>query len=134
MSYADRPFLWTFQFDTAHVDGGAGLADNYDLAAIIIPAGVEIEIQRFSGYVTAADADGEIELCLEDNTVISELKLDATGHVSGVNAGTTTATTFPYRVAPQSATLPKLLKLRASAALDAATGAFVNVLITGLCN
>jgi hypothetical protein len=101
------------------------IGDNVDLDALVIQANCEIEIQSMNAYVSTADADAEVELCSEDNTVLCKIVLASTGHVAA-------AGTFPIRLAPQSATLPKLLKLRTNNAVDSDTKAFIDVVITGL--
>lgn len=136
--YTDKRQIFSFLIDTKARDGqndmtpANGIADNTDLHAFIIPANCEIEIQGLYGYVFAADADASIELVKEDNTLISKLVLAATGAVSGKAANGTTATTFPQRIAPQSTSALKVLKLRTDGDLDVDTKVSVQVHISGL--
>ena len=136
--YTDKRFVFEHLIDSKARDGANDmtpanlLADNTDLNYFIVPAGCEIEIQNMVAYVEAADADALIELVKEDNTILCRIALDATGHVSAVAAAALTAQTFPIRVAPQSATLPKLIKLRTAGALDADTKAKIQVSVSGL--
>lgn len=138
MSYSDQRMIFSFLIDTKARDGqndmspANGIADNTDLHAFVIPAGKEVEIQNLLGYVFAADADAFIELVKEDNTVISKLSCVATGAVAGLNSDGTTATTFPQRIAPQSTSALKVLKLRSDQALDVDTKISVQVHISGL--
>lgn len=138
MSYADKRVVMRSLVDSKARDGANDMtpanliADDTDLDGIIVPAGCEVEIQDMKGYVFAVDADAYVELCKEDNTILCRISLASTGHVSAVAAASSTAQTFPIRVAPQSTTLPKLLKLRTSAALDADTKAIIQVSISGL--
>jgi len=110
----------------------ASAADDADLDALIVPANNEFEVHSMRGYVFAASASSRIELCLEDDTVLCELIVSASGHVSAVNAGTTTPTTFPITVSPQSETLPKLLKLKVQGTLDPVTKVAIDVVLSAM--
>ncbi len=140
MSYTDKTDVLRFLIDSKARDGANDMtpanliADDTDVAALIIPANCEVELQNVRGYVFTADADATIEVCLEDNTIQCRVALDQTGHVAAIAAATTSAATFPIRIAPQSTTLPKLLKLRTSAALDTDTKVLIEVSISGLRN
>lgn len=129
--YTDKPAVFNFRFVSA--DAAAVFADNSDIAHIMIPANCEVEVQNVMGYVAAAsDGADFIELVKEDDTVICKIALQTTGHKSAVNSDGSTATTFPQRVAPQSTTLPKLLKLRMDGASDATTDVSIQVHLSGL--
>lgn len=136
--YTDKRFVFEHLIDTKARDGANDMtpanliADNTDLNYFIVPAGCEIEIQNMSAYVEAADADGEVELVKEDNTILCRILLAATGHVSAIQSASSSAQTFPIRVAPQSATLPKLIKLRTANALDSDCKAKIQVSVSGL--
>lgn len=138
MSYTDKVQTLRFLVDTAARDGANDMTpanlvgDNTDLTGVIVPAGREVEIQNMRAYVFAADADGEIELCKEDSTILCRVLLASTGHVSALQSTGSTAQTFPLRVAPQSTTLPKLIKLRTANALDIDTKALIEVTFSGL--
>lgn len=131
MAYADRPQLVTFNLTTADLNAAPG--DNVDLFALVIPANREVEIQDLRAYVAlASDGADFIELVKEDDTVISKVALQTTGAKRGVASDGTTATTWPQRIAPQSTTAAKVLKLRTDGATDATTAVTVQFLITGL--
>lgn len=131
MSYTDRRQFFSFHMNTADMAAAAG--DGEDLFFIIIPAGREVEVQSMRAYVAAAsDGADFIELCKEDDTVICKVALASTGAKSAVNSDGTTATTFPQRVAPQSATAAKVLKLKMDGASDITTEVTVQVEISGL--
>ncbi len=131
MGYADRPQLVTFDFKTADMAGA--VVDNTDLFAIVIPAGKEVEIQSMAAYVRlASDGADFVELCKEDNTVIAKVSLASTGAKSALQTDGTTAQTFPQKVAPQSTTAAKVLKLRTDGATDTSTDVTVQFVITGL--
>lgn len=131
MSYADKPKSFSFNVNTA--DSAALIADNTDIFNIIIPANREIEIQGMTAAVRqASSTDDFIELVKDDNTVLCKIPLVATGLVSAVAADGTTASTFPIRVAFQSATALSSLKLRTDGATDVTTEVTVQVEISGL--
>lgn len=129
--YSDQRAVLCFDLKTADMAGTP--ADNTDLFSFIVPAGKEIEIQGFRADVRLAGAaSSTIELVKNDNTVLCEVKVSSTGMVSAVNAGTSTATTFPIRVAPQSTTVLKNLKLRVNGTLDATTDVGFQIHVSGL--
>lgn len=136
--YTDKPFTLLHMIDTKARDGANDMtpanlvADNTDLCYFIVPAGREIQIQSMKAYVEAADADALIELVKEDNTILCRISLASTGHVSAIQSADSSAQTFPITVAPQSTTLPKLIKLRTANALDADTKAAIQVAVSGL--
>ena len=131
--YTDKPFVFSTLIDTkSRADSSSTIADNVDIDYFIVPAGREIQIQNMRAYVEELDADAEIELVKEDNTILCRILLAATGHVSALQSTGSTAQTFPITVAPQSATLPKLIKLRTAGALDATTKAMIQVHVSGL--
>jgi hypothetical protein len=138
MAYTDRPQTFRFLIDTKARDGANDMtpanliADDTDLAGFIVPANKEIEIQSVRGYVFTADADAKIEICKEDSTILCRLSCDSTGHVSAIQSASSSAQTFPIRVAPQSTSLPKLIKVRTDQALDADTKMIVEVVVSGL--
>jgi hypothetical protein len=138
MAYTDRPQTFRFLVDTKARDGANDMtpanliADNTDLVGFIVPANREIEIQAVRAYVFAADGDANIEICKEDDTILCRVACTSTGHVSAIQSASSSAQTFPIRVAPQSTTLPKLIKLRTDAALDADTKVLVEVTVTGM--
>lgn len=132
MAYTDRAFIFTFDVRIPDMVG-TSIADNTDLFNIVIPPNNEIEVQFLRASVRAVNAaNTTIELCKDDNTVLSEVKTSATGLVVGVNAGTSTPTTFPIRVAPQSTTAYSSLKLRSNVLSNAGAIFTVMVGVSGL--
>lgn len=131
MSYTDAPKLITFNVNTA--DSAGAIADNTDVFSLVIPANREVEIQGMNAHVRAAsDGADFIELCKEDSTVICKVSLVSTGSKAAVNSDGTTATTFPQRIAPQSTTALKVLKLRTDGATDTSTDVTVQFWVTGI--
>ena len=131
MSYSERAQFILFNFNTA--DAVGAIADNTDIFHIVVPAGREVEIQDMRAFVRdASDGADFIELCQEDNTVIAKVALQTTGAKSALQTDGVTAQTFPQRVAPQSLTAAKVLKLRTDGATDTSTFATIQVRISGL--
>lgn len=130
--YPDRRSIFTFDIKTADMAGAP--ADNTDLFSILVPKGLEVEIQGFAAHVRLASDDltDSIELVKEDNTILAVCLVGATGKISAKNATSTGAAVFPIRVAPQSTTGLSLLKLRTNGALDATTDATFQVSISGM--
>jgi hypothetical protein len=134
MAYTEKRLV-TFTINSA--DSAAVLADDADVFALVIPAGREVEIHGMKAYViNASDTSTDsIELVKEDNTVLAQCFLNATGAVSAKAAGaiyTASNLSFPVRVAPQSATVDKAIKLRINGATDATTLFTVQFFISGL--
>lgn len=133
MAYSDKIAVFPYRLKTADV--AAAPIDNEDLAVFMIPAGREIEIQGFSGYVEAASdtSTDSIELVNEADTVLCQIVIGATGKVSAKTASSqSTAQTFPIRIAPQSTTAVSLLKLKTNGAMDATTTVNLQLHISGL--
>lgn len=131
MAYTDRAFIFTF--DVRLPDMVGAIADNTDIFNIVIPPNNEVEVQFLRANIrTVAAANTTVELCKDDNTVISEVKTSAAGAVVGVNSGTSTATTFPQRVAPQSTTAYSTLKLRTNVATGTAGIYTIMIGVSGL--
>lgn len=131
--YTDKLAVLPYRLKTADV--AAPPADNEDLAVFMIPPGCEIEIQEFKGYVEAASdtATDSIELVKEDDTVLCQIVIGATGKVSAKTASSqSTDQTFPIRLAPQSTTAQSLLKLKANGAMDATTTVNLQLHLSGL--
>lgn len=130
--YTDRAQAIPYRLKTA--DLAAPPADDEDLAVFMIPAGKEIEIQNFKGYVEAASDTGtdSIELVNEANTVLCQIVIGATGKVTAKTAASQSVDqTFPIRLAPQSLTAESLLKLRANGAMDATTTVNLQLHVSG---
>ena len=134
MSYADKRQLVTWNFDSTLAGaGGVAYADNADLSAIVVPIGREVEIQSMNGYViTASDGADFIELVKEDDTVLCKIALQTTGAKAAVLADGSTPATFPIRVAAQSVSALKVIKLKADGATDTSTSGTIQFEITGL--
>lgn len=133
MSYTDKIAVFSYLLKTADMAGAPG--DNDDLKVFMIPAGREIEIQGFMGYVTAASDTNtdSIELVDESDNVLCQLVIGSTGKVSAKTAASqSTAQTFPIRLAPQSTSAVSLLKLKANGAMDATTTVDIQLHISGL--
>ena len=131
--YTDKIAVFNYRIKTA--DLAAAPADNEDLAVFMIPAGKEIEIQGFSGYVEAASDTGtdSIELVNEADTVLAQIVIGATGKVGSKTAASqSVASTFPIRVAPQSSTAVSLLKLKANGAMDVTTTVNLQLHLSGM--
>lgn len=138
MSYTDKVRTLHFLLDSKARDGANDMSptnligDDTDLDGVIVPAAREVEIQGMKAYVFTADADAYVELCKEDNTVLCRISLANTGHVSAIQASSSSAQTFPITVAAQSTTLPKLIKLRTDQAVDTDCKATIEVTFSGL--
>lgn len=129
MSY-NTAQLVTFNVNTA--DSVGATADNIDVYNIIIPAGREIEIHSIHAFVRAAAGAGDFyEICNDSDTVLAKVAVSATGAVSSTLDGTT-ASTFPIRVASQSATALSTIKIRTDGANDTSTDVTVQMKISGL--
>lgn len=132
MGYQNKQIL-TFDLKTADMAGA--VADNTDLFHIVIPAAREVEILGMNAYVRLASdtATDSIELCLEDSTVKCQVVIGATGAVGAKSVSDqAVAATFPIRIAPQSTTALKTLKLRSNGATDVTTDVTVQIELSGL--
>lgn len=133
MAYTDKIAVFNYRLKTADV--AAAPVDNEDLAVFMVPAGREIEIQAFRGYVEAASdtATDSIELVDESNNVLAQIVIGATGKVTAMTAASqSTEATFPIRLAPQSTTANSLLKLKANGGMDSTTTVNLMLHISGL--
>lgn len=131
--YTDKQVVFNYRLKTADV--ASAPADNEDLAVFFIPANKEIEVQGFTGYVEAASdtSTDSIELVKEDDTVLCQIVIGATGKVSAKTAASqSVAQTFPIRVAPQSTSAVSLLKLKANGAMDATTTVNLQLHLSGM--
>lgn len=132
MSYSDQRTVFSYFLRTQ--DMAAGLSDNDDIFHILVPPNKEVEIQNFIGYCALASDTGtdSIELVKEDDTVLCQLVIGATGKLTAKTAASQAVDqTFPIRVAPQSTSAWSLLKLKANGATDATTTVSMQVHISG---
>ncbi len=129
--YSDTKVI-SFDFKTA--DLAAVIADEADIASVIIPAGCEVNIEAF--YVDvylASDGADILELVDQSNNVLAQVSLETTGIKTGVS-GAGAALTYPVRLAPQSSSALSKIKLRLEGATDATCSFTAQIHISGLDN
>lgn len=115
-------------FKTADMASAPG--DNADIFIVAqIPAGREVAIYDMRAFVTLASdtVTDSIELVNDSNTVLAQVFIGATGHVSSFKADGVTASAFPFNVAVSSSN--QTLKLRTNGATDATTDVAIEVVI-----
>lgn len=114
MAYADKRFKFIKTV-------GAAIADNTDIAAIIIPAGKEVQIFHLQSYTRTKSptANAKIELCDASNNILASVSITQN---NGTLAEASETASNPV-VFTNTSTSDVIIKLRT----DQATGAGCDV-------